>query len=130
MSGLGSRWFVRFLDRRATWCRRFGWRVFWMRSVRIMRVSARATDGAKAASVAEIFGTRYVDFQIKHVNEQIMGVPMASGTPFRRSYTWTRNVLQFRGLTTKAPRRGVHRRRRERRPFPGIAKAPATPAAA
>jgi hypothetical protein len=37
MSGLGSTWFVRFLDRRTACCRRFGWRVFWMRSVRIGR---------------------------------------------------------------------------------------------
>ena len=37
MSGLGSTWFVRFLDRGITCCRRFGWRVFWMRSPRIVR---------------------------------------------------------------------------------------------
>ena len=29
-------------------------------------------------------------------------------------------MLQLRGLTTKAPRRGVHRRKRERRPLPGM----------
>jgi len=40
--------------------------------------------------------------------------------PFRRSSTWTKSVLQFRGLTTKAPRRGVHRRKREWRPLPGM----------
>ena len=28
--------------------------------------------------------------------------------------------VQLRGLTTKAPRRGVHRRKRERRPLPGM----------
>ena len=49
-----------------------------------------------------------------------MGKPRASGQPFRRSYTWTKSVLQFRGLTTKAHRRGVHRRKRERRPLPGM----------
>jgi hypothetical protein len=31
MSGLGSAWFVRFLNREITCCRRFGWRVYWMR---------------------------------------------------------------------------------------------------
>ena len=33
-----------------------------------------------------------------------------------------RNLNPFRigGLTTKAPRRGVHRRKRERRPLPGM----------
>ncbi len=29
-------------------------------------------------------------------------------------------MLQLRGLTTKAPKRGVHRRKRERRPLPGM----------
>ena len=84
------------------------------------RVSARAADEAEAAWVAEMFRTRYFDFRIKHFHEQIMGMAMASGKPFRRSYTWTKSVLQFRGLTTKAPRRGVHRRKRERRPLPGM----------
>lgn len=70
--------------------------------------------------MAEMFRTRYFDFRIKHFHEQIVGMPMASGKPFRRSYTWTKSVLQLRGLTTKAPRRGVHRRKRERRPLPGM----------
>ena len=70
------------------------------------RVSARAADEAEAAWVAEMFRTRYFDFRIKHFHEQIVGMPMVSGKPFRRSYTWTKSVLQFRGLTTKAPRRG------------------------
>ena len=67
------------------------------------RVSARAADEAEAAWVAEMFRTRYFDFRIKHFHEQIVGMPMASGKPFRRSYTWTKSVLQLRGLTTKAP---------------------------
>jgi hypothetical protein len=45
---------------------------------------------------------------------------MASRTPFQRSYTWTKSVFQFRGLTTMAPRRGGHRRKRERHPLPGM----------
>jgi hypothetical protein len=50
---------------------------------------------------------RYFDVRIKHLHEQIVGMPMASGKPFRRSYTCTKSVLQFRGLTTKAPQRDV-----------------------
>ena len=101
-----------------------------MRSVRIGRdaFEERGEDGhspggagdAEAVSVAERFRSRYFDFRIKHFHEQIMGMPMASGKPFRRSYTWTKSVLQFRGLTTKTARRGVHRRKRERRPLPGM----------
>ena len=70
--------------------------------------------------MSEMFRTRYFDFRIKHFHEQIVGRPMANGQPFQRSYSWTKSVLQLRGLTTKAPRRGVHRRKRERRPLPGM----------
>ena len=45
---------------------------------------------------------------------------MAGGKPFHRSYSCVKSVLQLRGLTTKAPQRGVHRRKRERRPLPGM----------
>ena len=67
-----------------------------------------------------MFSTRYFDFRIKHLHEQIIGMPMASGKPFRRSYTWTKSVLQFRSLRAKAHQRWVHRRKPERRPLPGM----------
>ena len=51
------------------------------------RVSARATDEAEAAWVAEMFRTRNFDVRIKHFHEQIVGRPMASGKPdIYRSY--------------------------------------------
>src|SRR5215212_8312635 len=46
--------------------------------------------------------------------------PMADGQPFSRSYTWTKSVLQQRGLVTKAPKRSAHRKKRARRPLPGM----------
>jgi hypothetical protein len=45
---------------------------------------------------------------------------MADGTPFSRGYTWTKSVLQQRGLVTKAPKRSAHRKKRARRPLPGM----------
>jgi len=38
----------------------------------------------------------------------------------RRSYTWVKTRLQESELVKKAPRRGVHRKRRERAPLPGM----------
>jgi hypothetical protein len=67
-----------------------------------------------------MFRTRYFDFTAKHFHEQVVGRAMAGGKPFHRSYSCVKSVLQLRGLTTKAPRRGVHRRKRERRPLPGM----------
>lgn len=37
-----------------------------------------------------------------------------------RSYTWVKTRLQETRLVKKAPRRGVHRKRRERAPWPGL----------
>src|SRR5215211_7446748 len=45
---------------------------------------------------------------------------MADGTPFSRGYTWTKSVLQLRGLVSKGPKRSVHRKKRARRPLPGM----------
>src|SRR4051794_29465366 len=45
---------------------------------------------------------------------------MADGTPFSRGYTWTKSVLQVRGLVSKAPKRSAHRKKRARRPLPGL----------
>jgi hypothetical protein len=39
---------------------------------------------------------------------------------FGWGYTWTKRFLHSRGLLEKAKRRGAHRRKRERRPLPGM----------
>ena len=84
------------------------------------RVSSARVPDAEAEWLAEMFRTRYFDFTAKHFHQQVVGQPMADGKPFRRSYSWAKSVLQLRGLTTKAPRRGTHRRKSERRPLPGM----------
>ena len=45
------------------------------------------------------------------------GTQRSGGT---RSYTWVKTRLQEARLVKKAPRRGVHRKRRERAPWPGM----------
>ena len=84
------------------------------------RRSGRGVLEDEIAWTVDTFRTRYFDFTIKHFHEQAWGQTMGDGQPFMRSYSWTKSVLQLRGLTTKAPRRGVHRRKRERRPLPGM----------
>src|SRR5205085_7211541 len=37
-----------------------------------------------------------------------------------RGYTWTKSVLQQQGLITRAPKRRAHRKKRARRPLPGM----------
>jgi len=84
------------------------------------RLSGRGAEEAEIGWTAQTFRTRYFDFTAKHFHEQVLGQKMGDGKPFKRSYSWTKSVLQLRGLTTKAPKRGVHRRKRERRPLPGM----------
>lgn len=38
----------------------------------------------------------------------------------KRSYTWVKNTLQRQGEVPKLKKKGTHRRRRERSPFPGM----------
>ena len=49
------------------------------------RVNVRVADETEAAWVAEMFRARYFDIRIKHFCEQIMGMLMARGKPFRGS---------------------------------------------
>ena len=37
-----------------------------------------------------------------------------------RSYNWVRTHLQAAGAVEKSPRKGAHRKRRERAPWPGM----------
>jgi hypothetical protein len=84
------------------------------------RVSGRRAPVDEVAWVIEAFRTRYFDFTAKPFYEAIQGRAMADGKPFSRGYTWTKSVLQQRGLVTKAPKRSAHRKRRARRPLPGM----------
>jgi hypothetical protein len=57
----------------------------------------------------------YPDFSIRHFYEYAVGKH-----GLKISYTWARIVLEEAGIVEKAPGRGKHRRRRERRPMRGM----------
>jgi transposase InsO family protein len=84
------------------------------------RASGRRAGVDEIEWVIEAFRTRYFDFTAKHFHEAIQGRAMADGKPFSRGYTWTKSVLQLRGLVSKAPKRSAHRKKRARRPLPGM----------
>ena len=62
-----------------------------------------------------LYRMRYSGFTAKHFHEQLV-----QRHDFLWSYTWTKTFLQSKGLLEKAKKRGVHRRRRPRRPLPGM----------
>jgi transposase len=57
----------------------------------------------------------YPDFSIRHFYEQI-----TEKHGFKLSYTYVRIMLENAGVVEKAPGRGKHRRKRERRPMTGM----------
>jgi len=65
--------------------------------------------------VIEQFTTRYWDFTCKHFHEALQ-----AEHGFDLSYTWLKSVLQKRGLARKASTRSAHRKKRVRRPLPGM----------
>ncbi len=82
---------------------------------RLGKISARRVPVDTVMQVLELFDTRYWDFTAKHFFDKLV-----SEHGFERSYNWVRLTLQGHGRMAKAPRRGAHRRRRERRPLPGM----------
>lgn len=57
----------------------------------------------------------YPDFSIKHFHEYVV-----EKHKIEISYNWARIVLEEAGIVEKAPSRGKHRRKRERRPMRGM----------
>ena len=84
------------------------------------RANGRRAPVDEIEWVLDAFATRYFDFRTKHFHECVLGAPMRDGTPFQRSYSWTKSVLQSRGLVGKAKKRGKHLRKRERKPLAGM----------
>src|SRR3954449_8492673 len=66
------------------------------------RASGRRSGVDEIAWLIEAFRTRYFDFTATPFHEAIAGRPMADCKLFGRSYSWTKSVLQQRGLGTKA----------------------------
>jgi transposase len=65
--------------------------------------------------VLRLYQEKYFDLSMRHFHEKLRedhGIEL--------SYTWVQQALQGAGLVKKRGRRGPHRRRRERRPLPGM----------
>src|SRR6202051_3487429 len=65
--------------------------------------------------VLELYREKYFDFNLRHFHEKL-----ASEHQIGLSYSWVKGVLQGAGLVARGRKRGVHRKRRPRRPLPGM----------
>jgi transposase len=68
-----------------------------------------------AEEVLQLYREKYFDFNVRHFHEKL-----AEQHGIDLSYTWVKLALQGAGLVNKQRRRGTHRRRRPRRPLPGM----------
>jgi transposase len=78
------------------------------------KASGRRVAVDRIEWVLDQFMTRYFDFTAKHFHEEL------TKRGFDLSYTWTKTLLQQRGLSGVAPRRSAQRKKRVRRPLPGM----------
>ena len=107
--GIGERTFRR-------WCQRFeddgeaG-----LLDRRLGKVSGKRVPVDGQAEVEALYRSRYQGFTAKHFHEHLV-----RDHRFRWGYTWTKTFLHSKGLLERAKRRGAHRRKRPRRPVPGM----------
>lgn len=81
---------------------------------RLAQASFRRAPVDEVMAVTERYKTQHQGWNVKHFHKWYRG---SGGS---RSYTWLKNTLQSKGLVSKAVKRGVHRKRREKSPLPGM----------
>src|ERR1700683_5028463 len=70
---------------------------------------------AKAEEVLRLYREVYFDLNMRHFHEKLRDEHR-----IELSYTWVQRALQGAGLVANRHKRGPHRRRRPRRPLPGM----------
>ena len=79
------------------------------------RPSSRRVPLATVETVLALYRERYFDLNVAHFHEKLLAQHHID-----LSYSWVKQALQGAGLVAREPKRGVHRKRRERRPLPGM----------
>src|SRR5216683_1325903 len=77
--------------------------------------SPKRVPVARVEQVLGLYRDRYFDLNVRHFHEKLQHEHQ-----IELSYTWVKLALQGAGLVTRGRKRGVHRKRRPRRPLPGM----------
>jgi transposase len=86
-----------------------------LRDRRKGKASFRRVPLQTVEKVLELYREKYFDFNMRHFHEKLR-----EEHHIALSYTWVQQALQGAGLVAKRRKRGPHRRRRPRRPLPGM----------
>jgi len=81
---------------------------------RLGKLSARRVPADDAMRLISLYETRYYDFTVKHFHEKLPEYGL------KWSYSCVKNKLQEAGVVKRAKKRGQHRRKRPRKPLPGM----------
>jgi hypothetical protein len=82
---------------------------------RLSQVSQRRAPVDEVMEAVGLYRSRYQGWNVKHFYTWY-----CRDHAGQRSYTWLKNALQAHGVVARAPKRGAHRKRRERAPLPGM----------
>ena len=82
---------------------------------RLGKPSPKRVPLATVEEILRLYQEQYADLNVRHFHEKLQ-----EKHQIRLSYTWVKKALQMAGLVKKNRKRGVHRRRRPRRPLPGM----------
>jgi transposase len=77
--------------------------------------SPKRVPVAQVEQVLGLYREKYFDLNVRHFHEKLR-----EQHGIKLSYTWVKKALQGAGLVPRSKKRGVHRKRRERRPLPGM----------
>jgi transposase len=86
-----------------------------LRDRRLGKASGRRVPADRAEEVERLYRERYQGFTVKPFHEHLV-----RDHGFGWGDTWLKLHLQWAGVVARAPRKGAHRRKRERRPLPGM----------
>jgi transposase len=82
---------------------------------RLGKPSPKRVPMETIAEVLRLYREKYSGFSVQHFHEKLV-----EEHKIKLSYTWVKKALQGAGLVEKEAKRGVHRKKRERRPIPGM----------
>lgn len=82
---------------------------------RLDRIAHNAAPVDEIMNMLELFDKKYSNFTVSHFYDK-----WRAEYGGKRSYTWVKNQLQKADLVKKAKKRGVHHRKRPRRPMRGM----------